>query len=59
MEFPHQVLEGLWRYLDDLLHSKKLRLLLKPGKTLSVRLNMAQVILTLKKTNLCDRERDS
>lgn len=43
VEFSHHVLEGLWHYLDDLLHSKKLHLLLKEGKTISLRLNMAQV----------------
>ncbi len=43
VEFSQNVLEGLWCYLDDLLHSKKLHSLLKQGKTISLRLNMAQV----------------
>lgn len=43
VDFSHGVLEGLWHYLDDLLHNKKLHLLLKQGKTISLRLNMAQV----------------
>lgn len=43
VEFSQNVLEGLWCYLDDLLHSRKLCSLLKQGKTISLRLNMAQV----------------
>lgn len=43
VEFSQNVLEGLWCYLDDLLHSRKLHTLLKQGKTISLRLNMAQV----------------
>ncbi|XP_076582287.1 unhealthy ribosome biogenesis protein 2 homolog [Chaetodon auriga] len=45
VEFSHHVLEGLWCYLDDLLHSRKLHSLLKQGKTVSLRLNMAQLLL--------------
>ncbi|KAK5915139.1 hypothetical protein CesoFtcFv8_000762 [Champsocephalus esox] len=45
VEFSDDVLEGLWCYLDDLLHSKKLHSLLKQGKTVSLRLNMAQLLL--------------
>ncbi|KAK5873807.1 hypothetical protein PBY51_018812 [Eleginops maclovinus] len=45
VEFSENVLEGLWCYLDDLLHSKKLHSLLKQGKTVSLRLNMAQLLL--------------
>ncbi|KAM7014674.1 unhealthy ribosome biogenesis protein 2 homolog [Tautogolabrus adspersus] len=45
VEFPEKVLEGLWCYLDDLLHSRKLHTLLKQGKTISLRLNMAQLLL--------------
>ncbi|KAF7669374.1 hypothetical protein LDENG_00193240 [Lucifuga dentata] len=43
--FSQNVLEGLWCYLDDLLHSQKLHSLLKQGKTISLRLNMAQLLL--------------
>lgn len=43
VDFSQKVLDGLWCYLDDLLHSKKLHSLLKQGKTVSLRLNMAQV----------------
>lgn len=45
VDFSQMVLEGLWRYLDDLLHSRKLHSLLKQGKTISLRLNMAQLLL--------------
>ncbi|XP_036951576.1 unhealthy ribosome biogenesis protein 2 homolog [Acanthopagrus latus] len=45
VEFSQNVLEGLWCYLDDLLHSRKLHTLLKQGKTISLRLNMAQLLL--------------
>ncbi|XP_068446592.1 unhealthy ribosome biogenesis protein 2 homolog isoform X3 [Clinocottus analis] len=45
VEFSQNVLEGLWFYLDDLLHSRKLHSLLKQGKTISLRLNMAQLLL--------------
>uniref|UniRef100_A0A4W6FZB2 URB2 ribosome biogenesis homolog n=1 Tax=Lates calcarifer TaxID=8187 RepID=A0A4W6FZB2_LATCA len=45
VEFSQGVLEGLWCYLDDLLHSRKLHSLLKKGKTISLRLNMAQLLL--------------
>lgn len=43
VEFSQDVLEGLWLYLNDLLRSQKLQSLLKQGKTVSLRLNMAQV----------------
>ncbi|XP_054627419.1 unhealthy ribosome biogenesis protein 2 homolog isoform X2 [Dunckerocampus dactyliophorus] len=47
VQFSQNVLEGLWRYLDDFLHSRKLQIALKQGKTVSVRLNMAQLLLDL------------
>ncbi|XP_062277539.1 unhealthy ribosome biogenesis protein 2 homolog [Scomber scombrus] len=43
--FSQNVLDGLWCYLDDLLHSRKLHTPLKQGKTISLRLNMAQLLL--------------
>uniref|UniRef100_A0A3P8S6N2 URB2 ribosome biogenesis homolog n=1 Tax=Amphiprion percula TaxID=161767 RepID=A0A3P8S6N2_AMPPE len=45
VEFSQDVWEGLWCYLDDVLHSRKLQSLLKQGKTISLRLNMAQLLL--------------
>ncbi|TNN56305.1 Unhealthy ribosome biogenesis protein 2 [Liparis tanakae] len=45
VEFSENVLEGLWFYLDDLLHSRKLHSLLKQGKVISLRLTMAQLLL--------------
>ncbi|KAJ8359945.1 hypothetical protein SKAU_G00164700 [Synaphobranchus kaupii] len=44
VEFPQQVLEGLWAYLDDILHSKQLQKAISQGKTLSLRSTIAQVI---------------
>ncbi|XP_018605057.2 unhealthy ribosome biogenesis protein 2 homolog isoform X1 [Scleropages formosus] len=43
-ELPLSVVEGLWAYLDDILHSKKLQKALSQGKALSLRLALAQVI---------------
>ncbi|KAK2920330.1 unhealthy ribosome biogenesis protein 2 homolog [Channa argus] len=45
VEFSHDVLEGLWCYLDDLLHSRRLHSLLRQGKSISLRLSMAQLLL--------------
>ncbi|XP_064174048.1 unhealthy ribosome biogenesis protein 2 homolog [Anguilla rostrata] len=44
VEFPQQVLEGLWAYLDDILHSKQLQKAISQGKTLSLRSTIAQVV---------------
>ncbi|XP_029987076.1 unhealthy ribosome biogenesis protein 2 homolog [Sphaeramia orbicularis] len=45
VEFSQTVLDGLWCYLDDVIHSQKLHSLLKQSKTVSLRLNMAQLLL--------------
>ncbi|XP_028258009.1 unhealthy ribosome biogenesis protein 2 homolog [Parambassis ranga] len=45
VEFSQDVLEGLWCYLDDVIHSQKLRSLFKQGKTISLRQNMAQLLI--------------
>ncbi|KAM9816844.1 unhealthy ribosome biogenesis protein 2 homolog [Neosynchiropus ocellatus] len=45
VKFSSEVLEGLWCYLDDLLRSKKLHTALKQGKTISLRLNLVQLLL--------------
>ncbi|XP_029620990.1 unhealthy ribosome biogenesis protein 2 homolog [Salmo trutta] len=45
VELPQVVVEGLWIYLDDILHSKKLHSVLSQGKTISLRLAVAQVII--------------
>ncbi|XP_026149775.1 unhealthy ribosome biogenesis protein 2 homolog isoform X2 [Mastacembelus armatus] len=45
VEFSHSVLEGLWCYIDDMLHSQKLHSLSKQGKSISLRLSMAQLLL--------------
>ncbi|XP_077569619.1 unhealthy ribosome biogenesis protein 2 homolog [Stigmatopora nigra] len=46
-EYSQSVLEGLWSCLDTFLHSQKLHLALKQGKAISIRLNMAQLLLEL------------
>ncbi|XP_061881914.1 unhealthy ribosome biogenesis protein 2 homolog [Entelurus aequoreus] len=53
-QFSQEVVEGLWHYLDDFLHSRKLHTALKQGKTVSVRLNMAQLLLDLLEESACD-----
>ncbi|XP_061601407.1 unhealthy ribosome biogenesis protein 2 homolog [Cololabis saira] len=45
VEFSQDVLEGLWRYLDDVLHSRKLQAFLKQGKTITLRLSIAQLLV--------------
>lgn len=47
VEFSQDFLEGLWCYLDDVLHSQKLQSFLKQGKTITLKLNMAQVLQQL------------
>ncbi|KAK5611854.1 hypothetical protein CRENBAI_008691 [Crenichthys baileyi] len=42
--FSQDVLEGLWCYLDEVVHSRKLHSV-KEGKTVTLRLNMAQLLL--------------
>ncbi|XP_052007362.1 unhealthy ribosome biogenesis protein 2 homolog [Xyrauchen texanus] len=44
VEVPLEVVEGLWTYLDDILHSRKLHNLQSEGKTISLRLTVAQMI---------------
>ncbi|XP_068174508.1 unhealthy ribosome biogenesis protein 2 homolog [Antennarius striatus] len=51
--FSQNVLEGLWFYLDDLLHSTKLHSLVKQGKTITLRLNMAQLLLERLQEFIC------
>lgn len=43
VDVPSEVVEGLWTYLDDILHSRKLHDVLSQGKTISLRLTLAQV----------------
>ncbi|XP_023689476.2 unhealthy ribosome biogenesis protein 2 homolog [Paramormyrops kingsleyae] len=44
VELPQEVVAGLWAYLDDILHSKNLLNALSKGRSLSLRLAVAQVI---------------
>lgn len=43
VELPQEVVAGLWAYLDDILHSKNLQNVLSTGRSLSLRLAVAQV----------------
>ncbi|CAL8353080.1 unnamed protein product [Merluccius merluccius] len=54
VEFSHCVLTGLWRYLDDLLHSKKLHSLLSQGKNITLKLNVKQALLDRLQECVCD-----
>ncbi|XP_069788436.1 unhealthy ribosome biogenesis protein 2 homolog isoform X2 [Narcine bancroftii] len=44
LQFGAEIVEGLWSYLDDVLHSKKLRKLLEKGKIITIRFTMVQII---------------
>ncbi|XP_070590047.1 unhealthy ribosome biogenesis protein 2 homolog [Erythrolamprus reginae] len=44
LELPDEIIEKLWIYLDDIIHSKKLQNLFKDGKTVTLRYTIAQVI---------------
>ncbi|XP_006008382.1 unhealthy ribosome biogenesis protein 2 homolog [Latimeria chalumnae] len=44
LELEQEILEGLWVYLDQILHSKKLLNLLKEGKAINLRFSIVQVI---------------
>nr|XP_057945285.1 unhealthy ribosome biogenesis protein 2 homolog [Doryrhamphus excisus]XP_057945286.1 unhealthy ribosome biogenesis protein 2 homolog [Doryrhamphus excisus] len=57
IQFSQTILEGLWHYLDDFLHSRKLQMALKQGKTVSMRLNMAQLLLDLLEEGASDPTR--
>ncbi|NXO00203.1 URB2 protein, partial [Rhinopomastus cyanomelas] len=43
-ELEDEVVEKLWAYLDNIIHSKKLQNLLKSGKTIGLSFSVAQVI---------------
>lgn len=53
-EFSQSVLEGLWCFLDDLLHSKKLHSLLSQGKNISLKLNVKQALLDRLQDCVCE-----
>lgn len=44
LELSDEIIENLWTYLDNILHSKKLQSLLKGRKTITLRFSIAQVI---------------
>ncbi|NXO82260.1 URB2 protein, partial [Sitta europaea] len=43
-ELEDEVVEKLWAYLDDVIHSKRLQDLLKSGKTVGLSFSIAQII---------------
>ncbi|XP_054892958.1 unhealthy ribosome biogenesis protein 2 homolog [Poeciliopsis prolifica] len=47
VELSQDVLEGLWCYLDEVVHSRKLHSFIKEGKAVTLRLSMAQLLLDL------------
>uniref|UniRef100_UPI00398EE036 unhealthy ribosome biogenesis protein 2 homolog n=1 Tax=Pristiophorus japonicus TaxID=55135 RepID=UPI00398EE036 len=44
LQFGDEIVEGLWTYLDDILHSKKLQKLIEKGKIITIRFTIAQII---------------
>ncbi|XP_048457265.1 unhealthy ribosome biogenesis protein 2 homolog isoform X2 [Rhincodon typus] len=44
LQFGDDILEGLWTYLDDILHSKKLQKLIEKGKIITLHATIAQII---------------
>ncbi|NXA13451.1 URB2 protein, partial [Sapayoa aenigma] len=44
LELEDEVVEKLWTYLDDVIHSRRLQDLLKSGKTIGLSFSIAQVI---------------
>lgn len=57
MELAQEVVEGLWVYFDDIIHSKKLHNVLSQGKSISLRIQVAQVLALVycsQKNVLCD-----
>ncbi|XP_051866991.1 unhealthy ribosome biogenesis protein 2 homolog [Pristis pectinata] len=44
LQFGGEIVEGLWSYLDDVLHSKKLQKLMEKGKVITIRFTIPQII---------------
>ncbi|XP_066472804.1 unhealthy ribosome biogenesis protein 2 homolog isoform X2 [Tiliqua scincoides] len=44
LKLSDEIIEKLWLYLDNILHSRKLQNLFKDGKTITLRFSIAQVI---------------
>lgn len=43
LQFGGEIVEGLWSYLNDVLHSKKMQKLMEKGKIITIRFTIAQV----------------
>lgn len=46
-ELEDEVVDKLWAYLDNVIHSRRLQNLLKSGKTIGLSFSVAQVTKTL------------
>ncbi|XP_067900524.1 unhealthy ribosome biogenesis protein 2 homolog [Heterodontus francisci] len=44
LQLGDEIVEGLWIYLNDILHSKKLQKLIEKGKIITIRVTIAQII---------------
>lgn len=47
LELEDEVVEKLWAYLDNVIHSRRLQNLLKSGKTIGLSFSIAQVTKTV------------
>ena len=46
LELKEDIVERLWIYIDNILHSKKLQNLLKNGKTINLQVSLIKVIVS-------------
>lgn len=53
LELKEDIVERLWIYIDNILHSKKLQDLLKNGKTINLQISLVKVILCLPCCPVC------
>ncbi|XP_059842290.1 unhealthy ribosome biogenesis protein 2 homolog [Hypanus sabinus] len=44
LHFGAEIVEGLWSYLDEVLHSRKVQKLMEKGKTITIRFSIPQII---------------
>lgn len=47
LELKEDIVERLWIYIDNILHSKKLQSVLRNGKTINLQLSLVKVINSL------------
>lgn len=53
LELKEDIVERLWIYVDNILHSKKLQDLLKNGKTINLQISLVKVIICLSCCPVC------